>query len=118
MLPVKASEWQYSDHICKVMVQDLPQTPAKKPKWPRVTRRKNAGGSISFCVDVGRITGQRIRKFFKTRLEADTYAEQQRIAKANQGAAAFSIDDKLRIEALEARRLLLPYGTSLIEAAK
>lgn len=100
------------------MVQDLPQKPAKKPKWPRVTRRKNSGGSISFCVDMGRFAGRRLRKFFKTRLEADTYAEQQRVAKANQGAAAFSIDDKLRIEALEARRLLLPYGTSLIEAAK
>ena len=67
---------------------------------------------------MGRFAGRRLRKFFKTRLEADTYAEQQRVAKANQGAAAFSIDDKLRIEALEARRLLLPYGTSLIEAAK
>jgi integrase len=67
---------------------------------------------------MGRLAGRRLRKFFKTRLEADTYAEQQRIAKANQGAAAFSIDDKLRIEALEARRLLQPYGTSLIEAAK
>lgn len=100
------------------MVQDLPQQPVKKPKWPRVTRRKNAGGSISFCVDMGRFAGRRLRKFFKTRLEADTYAEQQRVAKANQGAAAFSIDDKLRIEAIEARRLLLPYGTSLIEAAK
>jgi len=67
---------------------------------------------------MGRLAGRRLRKFFKTRLEADTYAEQQRIAKANQGAAAFSIDDKLRIEALEARRLLQPYGTSLIKAAK
>ena len=100
------------------MDHDSPQRPAKKPKWPRVTRRKNTGGTISFCVDIGRLAGRRVRKFFKTRLEADTYAEQQRTAKANQGAAAFSIDDKLRFEAIEARRLLLPYGASLIEAAK
>jgi len=36
---------------------------------------KNAGGSI---VDMGRIVGNRLRKFFKTRAEADTNAEQQR----------------------------------------
>ena len=100
------------------MVQDSSPTPPRKSKWPRVTRRKNAGGSISFCVDMGRLAGRRLRKFFKTRLEADTYAEQQRIAKVNQGAAAFSIDEKLRVEAIEARRLLSPYGISLIEAAK
>ena len=100
------------------MVEAKPQKKDKRPKWPRVTRRKNAGGTISFCVDIGRLAGRRVRKFFKTRLEADTYAEQQRTAKVNQGVAAFSIDDKLRIEAIESRRLLLPYGVSLIEAAK
>ena len=100
------------------MVEEKPQKKDKRPKWPRVTRRKNAGGTISFCVDIGRLAGRRVRKFFKTRLEADTYAEQQRTAKVNQGVAAFSIDDKLRIEAIESRRLLLPYGVSLIEAAK
>lgn len=100
------------------MITNSPQQSAKKSKWPRVTRRKNAGGSVSFCVDMGRIGGERVRKFFKTRVEADTYAEQQRIAKANQGAAAFSIDDKLRIEAIEARRLLQPYDVGLVEAAK
>jgi len=100
------------------MVEEKPQKKEKRPKWPRVTRRKNAGGTISFCVDVGRLAGRRVRKFFKTRLEADTYAEQQRTAKANQGAAAFSIDDKLRIEAIEAGRLLSPYGVRLIEAVK
>src|SRR5512145_497211 len=100
------------------MVTEKTDKPAKRPKWPRVTRRKNSGGSISFCVDMGRIGGRRVRKFYKTRQEADTYAEQQRTLKLNQGTAAFSIDDKLRIEAVEARRLLLPYGASLIEAAK
>lgn len=100
------------------MITNSPRQSAKKSKWPRVTRRKNAGGSVSFCVDMGRIGGERVRKFFKTRVEADTYAEQQRIAKANQGAAAFSIDDKLRIEAIEARRLLQPYDVGLVEAAK
>jgi len=68
------------------MITDLPQLQARKSKWPRVTRRKNTGGSISFCVDMGRVGGNRLRKFFKTRAEADTYAEQQRIAKVNQGA--------------------------------
>ena len=69
---------------------------AKRSKWPQVTRRKNAGGTISFCVDMGRVNGKRERKFFKTRAEADTYAEQQRTARENMGTAAFSIDDALR----------------------
>ena len=90
----------------------------KRPKWPRVTRRINVGGSISFCADLGRVNGQRQRKFFKTRPEADTYAEQQRVAKQNLRAAAFSIDDSLRLDAIEAKRLLAPFGTALVEAAK
>ena len=100
------------------MEQALEARKTKRPKWPRVTRRINVGGSISFCADLGRVNGQRQRKFFKTRPEADTYAEQQRVAKQNLGAAAFSIDDSLRLDAIEAKRLLAPFGTALVEAAK
>jgi integrase len=91
---------------------------AKRSKWPQVTRRKNAGGSISFCVDMGRVNGKRERKFFKTRAEADTYAEQQRTARENMGTAAFSIDDALRHDAITAKQILAPFKATLTEAAK
>lgn len=91
---------------------------AKRSKWPQVTRRKNAGGSISFCVDLGGVNGKRERKFFKTRAEADTYAEQQRTARENMGTAAFSIDDALRHDAITAKQILAPFKATLTEAAK
>ena len=91
---------------------------AKRSKWPRVTRRKNPAGSISFCVDLGRVNGKRERKFFKTRTAADTYAEQQRIARENMGSAAFSIDDALRHDAITAKQILAPFKATLTEAAK
>ena len=90
----------------------------KRPKWPQVTRRKNPGGSISFCVDLGRVNGKRERTFFKTRTAADSYAEQQRIARENMGTAAFSIDDALRHDAITAKQILAPFKATLTEAAK
>lgn len=64
------------------------------------------------------INGKRQRFFFKTKLEAETKAEQLRIAKKNVGEAAFSIPEKLRVEAIEAAKLLEPYGHSLLDAVK
>ncbi|WP_395741727.1 tyrosine-type recombinase/integrase [Prosthecobacter sp.] len=64
------------------------------------------------------INGKRQRFFFKTKEEADTKAEQLRVAKKNVGEAAFSIPEKLRVEAIEAARLLEPYGHSLLDAVK
>jgi hypothetical protein len=69
-------------------------------------------------VDCGMINGKRQRFFFKTKLEAETKAEQLRIAKKNVGEAAFSIPEKLRVEAIEAAKLLEPYGHSLLDAVK
>jgi integrase len=91
---------------------------AKRSKWPQVTRRKNPGGTISFCVDMGRVNGKRERKFFKARAEADTYADQQRTARENMGTAAFSIDDALRHDAISAKQILAPFSATLTEAAK
>jgi integrase len=91
---------------------------SKRPKWPKVTRRKNPGGSISFCVDLGRVNGKRERTFFKNRIAADTYAEQQRIARENMGTAAFSIDDAVRHDAVTAKKILAPFKATLTEAAK
>ena len=100
------------------MEEFLEKPKSKRHKWPLVTRRKNPSGSISFCVDVGRVNGKRERKFFRTRGEADSYAEQQRIARENMGTAAFSIDDALRHDAITAKQILAPFKATLAEAAK
>lgn len=69
-------------------------------------------------VDCGMINGKRQRFFFKTKQEAETKAEQVRIAKKNVGEAAFNIPEKLRVDAIEAAKLLQPYGHSLLDAVK
>lgn len=69
-------------------------------------------------VDCGMINGKRQRFFFKTKQEAETKAEQLRIAKKNVGVAAFNIPEKLRVDAIEAAKLLQPYGHSLLDAVK
>ncbi len=55
-------------------------------------------------VDAGMKNGVRPRKFFKSRAEAETYAEQLRIAKRNEGDAVFNLSPKQRVEALEGRQ--------------
>lgn len=59
------------------------------------------------------VNGKRPRKFFKTRDEAETHAEQLRIARKNEGNEAFNLPRQLRIEALEAQRKLVPVGATI-----
>ena len=89
----------------------------KRKPWPIIKERKNAL-SNTWMVDLGMINGKRQRFFFKTKAEADTKAEQVRVARKNEGVASFSIPEKLRIEAIEAAKLLEPYGHSLLDAVK
>jgi len=63
------------------------RTKKAKSEWPYVTLSKWDG---TWCVDA-RTKGSpgRGRKFFKTRVEADTFAAQCRAARANEGNAVF-----------------------------
>jgi hypothetical protein len=67
-------------------------------------------------VDAGMVNRTRPRKFFPTRLEAETYAEQLRVAKKNEGEAAFNLLQKLRVQAMEAERQLAAVGATLPDA--
>jgi integrase len=60
----------------------------------------------------------RQRRTFRKLEEAEIHAEQVRVQVRNHGAAAFSISDRLRTEAIEAEQILEPFGISLIGAAK
>lgn len=88
--------------------------PAAKP-WPIIKSRANPR-STTWMVDCGMVGGKRQRFFFKTRQEAQTRAEQLRITRKNEGLGALTIPEKLRVEALEADRLLKPFGRSLMDA--
>ena len=64
------------------------------------------------------IDGQRIRKTFKSREEAELFAAQLRIAKKNEGTAAFSLAPDERAEAAKCVNDLKRYGVSLTEAVR
>ena len=58
------------------------------------------------------------RRTFADKGEAEGTAELLRIQKINYGAAAMSISERLRSQAVEAQRLLEPHGISLLEAVR
>ncbi len=64
------------------------------------------------------ISGKRQRKFFKTKKEAETYAELKEIELLNQGkeGALFSTED--RILSQRAGEILKPYGKTVLQAAE
>jgi integrase len=66
----------------------------------------------------GRPRRIRQRRTFRHFDEAMVYAEQTRIGVKNLGAAAFSLSDRQRIDAIEAAAVLEPFGVSLTQSAK
>jgi integrase len=97
------------------------QTPACKTKpdkrqpWPKISRVKHKNGTTAWLVD-GRIAGKGERCFFKTRVEADTKAEQLRATRKNEGAESLALPSRLRAEAADCARKLAAVGATLSEA--
>lgn len=82
--------------------------------WPKVQKVVNHG-KIRFKVDA-RIAGEGERRFFDRRVDADTWAHQQRVRRANEGIAGATIPERLRVEAVACQKRLDPYGASLTDA--
>lgn len=59
------------------------------------------------------VDGKRVRRFFKTRDEADTYLHELRIKRENLGTKAAGIDQKLHVMAIECSERLKAYGTTI-----
>jgi integrase len=100
------------------------RTGRKKRNWPGVYPNKNSEGQIvSYVVDLGlqKVPGndkpKRVRFFYKTSQEAQTKAEQLRIARKNEGLSAISLPTIDRVDYEGAISVLLPLGASLKEAA-
>jgi hypothetical protein len=85
---------------------------------PKITTRKNPGGSISYCVDSGVIDGKRHRKFFTSRRDAKVFRRRMQAARKKQGALAFALNPRQQIDAAQACELLQPYNVSLHYVAK
>jgi integrase len=91
----------------------------KPQKWPKIYTRSYGGKKKVFVVDLG-MTGanHRERKTFDTKQEADVFAEQARIAKQNEGTAAFSLSPDERAEASQSLELLRPHEVGLLTVAQ
>jgi integrase/recombinase XerD len=101
------------------------RTGRKKRNWPGVYPNKNSQGQIvSYVVDLGlqNIPGEdkpkRVRFFHKTLQEAQTKAEQMRIARKNEGLSAISLPTVDRLDYERARQILSPLGMTLSQAAE
>lgn len=93
----------------------------KKQSWPTIRERK--GGKAKVWIvdtrirrDGGRTVESGARIAFKTKGEAETFAQQARVKRDNDGKAGLAIPEKLRLEALECAALLEPLDVSLREA--
>ena len=64
------------------------------------------------------LDGRRLRKFFATRKEAETYAEIKEIELLNQGVEATTFSTELRVLAQRASNILQPFGKTVLDAAE
>jgi integrase len=80
--------------------------------------KTKVNGRRYYCVTVPKLGSGRNRRFFKDRLEAQTFMRIAQVQQENYGTAALSISDALRVEAIECCELLQPYGKTLRDAAK
>ena len=81
--------------------------PHAKEQWPIIRPRKNnLKAIISYMVDCGMMNGQRVRFFFKTKVEAETKQGLMRVKRANEGESAFGMSANTRADANAALELL------------
>ena len=101
----------------------MPRKKKLDKEWPPIRFHKQ---SNSWLVDVGTKISQpdpktgvkeRIRKYFKSKQEAEVCAEQYRIKRKNQGLSAFTLSRDEQFDAERALKILKPTGVSLEEAA-
>lgn len=83
---------------------------------PKISERTNPSGTVSWCVDAGICNQKRLRRFFKTKSEATSYADKLSVARKNHGDAVFSLTEAQRLEAADAFKKLELVGFTLKEA--
>ncbi|HPA19080.1 MAG TPA: tyrosine-type recombinase/integrase [Verrucomicrobiae bacterium] len=64
------------------------------------------------------LNGKRVRRFFATEEEANTFIQQQTTKRENLGARALAIPHELHVEAIDCTDKLKPWGQSLTDATE
>ncbi len=100
------------------MAQQKSGKSSRKRSWPHVYTRSHPTGQTSFVVDLGLINGKRERRSFKTKAEADSFADQKKTEKENQGAAALAIPYETKVDAVKAKALLAGHSVALEQAVR
>jgi integrase len=90
--------------------------PKRAKQWPPIYSQPNRSGQLTYYVDLRSVAAG--RPGYATLAEARTRAEQSRIARANDGNAAFTLTQDIRLDALKANDILSPRGWTLHDAAK
>jgi integrase len=80
--------------------------------------KTKVNGRRYYCVTTPKLGGGRNRRFFKEKVEAETFMQFAKVQQENYGTAALSIPDALRVEAIECVELLQPFGVTLRDAAR
>ena len=94
----------------------MPKTKPRKSSWPPIVALKYPTGKTAFQVAC-MIQGRRIREAYPTKGEAETRAAEIRTTIQNQGAAAFGISDRVRIQAAEGSEKLKPFNVEIGRAS-
>jgi integrase len=87
----------------------------KTQAYPRVRRRKNPSGKISWLVDLSK-NKPRERFFFKTKEDAEVFAQQKRVEYQNFGSSLGEMPDTAKAEAARLWKQLKDVGATLTEA--
>lgn len=75
----------------------------------------SARPNAKWVLNVWHPTGKRERSYFETKETAEAAAQVKTVEVQNLGWRALQIDDRLRLEALDAREKLAPYGVSITQ---
>lgn len=90
----------------------------RKREWPYVYSRTQRSGQVSYVVDLGLVNNKRERYSFKTKSEANVFAQLKRTERGNQGAKAILLPTSTREDAIKAESLIKAHGVTLVEAAQ
>jgi integrase len=87
----------------------------KAQAYPRIRRRKNPSGKVSWLVDLSKNV-PRERLFFKTKEEAEIVAQQKRVECQNFGTSLSEMPDTAKAEAARLWKQLRDVGCTMTEA--
>ena len=72
----------------------------------------------AYQLDLGRASGKHLRRQFDTLEAAKIEADAERLKLTNNGLAARGLDDRARLDAVDALGVLAPFAVTLTEAAE